>query len=725
MLDLRDVVREWAERDRSPILLLALVVIGFFLPSLIIPGILIWPHSGLGSDIAYRHWPDLIGYAEHWRAGHAAVWDSLVALGRPLAGDPGVLFLYPFGLLFMVLPPALAFNVLDALHVFLAGLFTFWLLRVAYGQARPAALLGGLTFAFAPKFISHLAGGHIGIVWGLTWAPAVLLGLQLALDGSLLAAALAGLALALQMPTHIQIPYYTAAIGSAFWLWHAAPVVWRGIRGERSEWRQAGRLVAVYLIWLLAFGLLAAAVLLPFLELLPYNSRAGFSLEDANLYALPPVLLYTLLVPSNFQFPEWTIFLGVLPLVLGTIGWLWSGRNVKWFFALLTGFALIYALGTSTPLFGLAFAMIPGLQFLRVPTRLWLFAGLAVAVLAGLGADSLTDRQMRDSLWQRRRWLIRAAVLSFIAGGMAWLGHWVLVRRLHAPLSLVFMTAALLAILAAAWLTGRISGRALQWALIPVLLLDLLPLDASYIDLVDPRTKFLRSTPALDFVAAQPGVFRVYSSAGDLPYALAGERGVESLEGLLAFQIGHAVDAIRDATGCAKSSYATAIPPCLTDRSPAAVPDAEQLGQLNVRYVLSKRPLVLPGFKLVLNSSPAVYENLRWQPRVQVRPAGTAEIVSRQAGEYDIAVSATQEVQLIVRETWLPGWQATDGGQPHPVERIDGAFIGLALSPGEHLIHLHYAPLGWHIGWLVSLGSLIGLAIWVASKLWRMNSRNI
>lgn len=55
-------------RDRGLILLLALVVVGFFLPALVTPGALIWPHSGLGSDISYRHWPDLIGYAASWRS---------------------------------------------------------------------------------------------------------------------------------------------------------------------------------------------------------------------------------------------------------------------------------------------------------------------------------------------------------------------------------------------------------------------------------------------------------------------------------------------------------------------------------------------------------------------------------------------------------------------------------------------------------------------------------
>jgi hypothetical protein len=151
---------------------------------------LIWPHSGLGSDLSYRHWPDLIRYGQSWAIGKITVWDSSVALGRPLAGDPTVLFLYPLNILFAWASPEFAFNVLNAAHVFLAGLLMFWLLRLGYRLARPSALIGAFTFTFSPKFISHLAGGHVGLVWGLTWAPAVLLGLQLAMEGRMLGAAL-------------------------------------------------------------------------------------------------------------------------------------------------------------------------------------------------------------------------------------------------------------------------------------------------------------------------------------------------------------------------------------------------------------------------------------------------------------------------------------------------------------------------------------------------------
>jgi hypothetical protein len=707
--------------DAGAVAVLALVCLVFFLPAFVVPGALIWPRSGLGSDIAVRHWPDFFNYVASWQTGRVALWDSSQAAGRPLAGDPVVMFLYPLDVIFLFLPEAAAFNALDDIHVFLAGLFMFLFLRAGYGTRRPAALLGGLAFAFAPKYMAHLAGGHINIVSSLAWAPAVLLGLRQAFKGSLLAAALAGLALALQLTAHIQIAYYSGVIGSAFWIWHLAPPLWQSLHGDQTARKRVARLALVYIIWLVAFVLLAAVVLFPFIELLPYNSRAGFSLADASLYTLPPFLLAALLAPPAFQFPEWTIFLGVIPLTLGLLGWFTSRGKEKWFFGGLACFALIYALGKATPLFGLLFWSIPGFRLLRIPTRLWFFGGLAVAVLAGLGANMLTDEIMRVKLGRGKDWLVRGASLYVVGLGAVFAGYLLLQRQWHTPPVLQAMTVALTAGLGYAWLKGRLSGRRLQWALIPLLLLDLWPVAAAHITLVAPEKEFLRSNPALDFVASQPGVFRVYASSGDLSYGLAAERHVELLDGMLSFQIQHSAAAISTAAGCDKTNYSPAIPPCLFDKTPPPRPDAEKLGRLNVRYLVSQTPPASPGFKLVMGDEVSVYENLLWQPRVQVAPTATAEILSRSPGRYDLRVSVAETAQVMLSETWLPGWQLTDNGQPAPLQRYAETFIGVTLAPGEHLLHLEYLPLGWRVGWPVSLASSLALALWcggVVARRW-------
>jgi hypothetical protein len=706
----------WADHDRGSVIILAVVVGLFFLPALI-SGKFIWPNSGFNSDASHSAWPAMIGYANSLRAGRIDLWDSSMALGRPLPGDPGVLFVYPFNLVFLLVPPALAFTILDVVHVLLSSLFTFWWLRLGEGIVRPAALLAGLIFAFAPKTIAHLAGGHLGLVWSLAWVPAVLLGLKLAFDRRrLIFAALAGLALAVQLPMMIQISYYTAALGSGYWLWHLGQDVWK------RNWKHAGGLAGIFALWLITFALLAAVTLLPFLELFPYNSRQYFTLADAGLYALPWTLLFTLFAPSSFQFPEWIIFPGVLSLGLILLGWRGIQSRTRWLFALLAVVALLYSLGEATPLFALAFNFIPGFRLLRVPTRAWFFGNMALAVLAGLAVQALADEGLREHWRRQRSWLIRLTALYGVALSAGMIGSALLFRQWAWWLTLQLLTFGLFAALVARWLSGRLEGQSLQWLLLPLVLLDLLPLDANYIQLVDPREKFLRSTPALDFVSAQPGLFRVYTPTGELPYAVAAERRVESLEGLLSLQIAHTVNLIHQAAGCENVRYATAVPACLYDQPPGAIPSAQKLGVLNVRFVVSKVSLTDPNFVLVKGGYPAVYENSSWQPRARVLPKGTAEIITRRPGEYDLTVNATEAAELIVSETWLPGWQATVDGERQSVERVEGALLGVALKPGRHAVHLFYLPFGWRLGWPISLSSVGVLFVWSMLE-WRRKRR--
>jgi hypothetical protein len=370
--------------------------------------------------------------------------------------------------------------------------------------------------------------------------------------------------------------------------------------------------------------------------------------------------------------------------------------------------------------FGLAFNAIPGFRLLRIPTRPWLFAGLAVAILAGLGANQLTSPELRQSL-ERNRGRLLKGVGIYLAGGAAGLaGYWAIFHHWHWLLTLQLLAVMGMAGMVAGWLAGKIDGRVLGWMLVPFVLVDLLPVAASYIDLIEPRRTFLEATPEFDFVSSQPGLFRVHSPLGTLSFALAAERRVEILEGLLSFQIDHAVTAIREATGCIRPGYATSVPICLDDiEVPSGRPDAQRLGELNVRYVITPQTLPARDFKLVFSHEDQVYENLRWQPRARLLPEGTASIVARQAGEYSITTDSPQSATLIVSETWLPGWQAALDGQPIQTERANDVFIGVRVPAGVHQVRLNYDPLGWRIGWPISAVSLAGLAIWIGVELRR------
>ena len=718
--------------------------------------VMLAPRSGLGTDISYRHWPDLTGYAHALREyGQVPLWDDSVALGRPLAGDPGVLWLYPFDLVFLIFPPPASFTLLAVLHVLIAGLLAMWFCRSGLQTSRPAALLGGLTFMLMPKFIAHLAGGHLGLTFGLTWLPLAMLGTHLAVKrGQWRGSLMAGLALALQMPTHIQISFYTAVLMAVYFLWLWLPDVVQAARSaSRDLWHRSASRVGLFALAVAVFAGVAAAVWLPLVELLPLSSRMSFTARDAAWYALPTPLLATILAPTDFQFPEWTLYVGIVPALVALLGLLGPRRRDTLFFTGLIVVTALYSVGPATPVFSIV-RLMPGFAQLRVPPRAWFFGGFGVACLAALGAEAIGTGELHAWLTRHQR-LVRLALASlFGAGGVA-IGMLLILRQ--SPLRLVFtvMVAAGAVWVLVRQLTGRASRAAALVGLIGLTALDLMP-TARLFTLAVPPESIVPSSPALEWLTAQPGLFRVYSPETRLPYAQAAARGVQAAEGLLAFQMSHVVELVKLATGCALSGYATGIPPCLTSEiDPTARlstrPDPRLLGLLNVKYVLTSRFLDEPDLKLVADFGvERIYQNQRFLPRAfvvsaartldsegavlaglaDVEPGSTALLGSElpqplkddapvqeatvsgyRPGHVQVMVRRQSPGVLILSQTWAPGWRVTDNGRLASVLRVDYALCGVYLSAGDHQLEFVYDPLGWELGWRVSLFSAIGLTL--------------
>ena len=68
------------------------------------------------------------------------------------------------------------------------------------------------------------------------------------------------------------------------------------------------------------------------------------------------------------------------------------------YYALLAVFSLWASLGPGAGLYAALYRLIPGFDFVRVPSRITLLTVLALAVLAGIGFDRLHSRLVRLSL---------------------------------------------------------------------------------------------------------------------------------------------------------------------------------------------------------------------------------------------------------------------------------------------------------------------------------------
>ena len=788
MIDIKPEAQRWRDWAASGLLLLAVLVL--FLPALAHPSYFLYPTFSPHSDVTVIHWPKAHLMSQSWQTSRSLPsWNPVNLSGMPLAANQLAMRFYPPAWLFLVLPINPVFNLLFVFHLFLGGLGVYWLLRSSFDLDPIPALVGGLTFGLSGKLLAHAAGGHVSMVAAVAWMPWALGGLAMLLhQGRARWAILAAVALAMQITTHTLITLYTGYLLAAYTVWHVVSRLcfsgrkadgvgaWPAATGqpekraESATHRPPGRLTAwaggrahlaliVLLVPVLA-ALLGAVQLLPLAELARYSNRA-LSIAEASEFALSPLALAVgLFLPSSQGGHEMVVYLGLVPLLLA--GWgLHRADRRSWFFGIVVVLAVVFALGQATPLFELAYRWGPGLRWVRTPARAFLVAALAVAVLAGMGAQRLAGGQTR---WSGRLALAIGSLTLALGLGLA-----VLYGVNRAVLGLAFFPLATLVIIGL-MLRGRLPSRLGLLGLTCLLFIDLASFDAAMMRFVSPSAAFAAGERVASYVARQPGLFRTYSPSYSIPSQTGARAGLQTADGVEPVHLA-AYDRYMEAAGGyghlfegEEASFSVTVPRFppgqpIDEALRDVRPDLTLLGLLNVEYVISAFPIHLDD--LVPVSEPDatyVYHNRRALPRAWAIPGHPTEILQCQvgddgwlerltaladqaaaaaaAGEYSVAIigyqpdrivvdaSLPQPGLLVLGEMWYPGWQVTVDGEPHQMRPVCGLLRGVTLDAGTHRVLFQYDPASLRQGTWLSLAACAGLALAGASTMaYRLVSR--
>lgn len=357
-------------------------------------------------DAIAQYYPWRVFYARSMKSGHIPLWNPHQFSGTPFLANGQSACLYPFNLLFVILDPITAFTVFAALHLFLAQVFMYWLMR-ELGAKELGGIIAAIVFAFSAFIVLWLElPTFIGVA---VWLPLALMLVNRAVERrSAFYGMLSGLVLGIAfLAGHLQIAFYVVLATGLWWLWRIV-AVWR------YETRaQALRLLPALAGCVLIAALIAAPQVLPTQELAANSHRVravteeGYQAFVAN--ALPAYRLVTAFAPRFFGDPsqnnyyllgrigdsrhigsaadymEYGMYAGILPLMLALIALGSIKRKHVGFFVLLTALALLIALGT--PVNRLLYFGIPGFSSLGGPNRILLLYLFGIAALAGFGAD--------------------------------------------------------------------------------------------------------------------------------------------------------------------------------------------------------------------------------------------------------------------------------------------------------------------------------------------------
>ena len=326
-----------------------------------------YPAQGEYSDFTISHYPNVIYTQQAIHTWHQLpLWNNTILSGYPYAADPLASIWYPPYWIAVLFPQPFGLNLLTILHLICGALGMMKFLQ-AMGIKDFAAFTGAIVFLLMPKLFAHIGAGHVTLVWAVCLTPWLLYfenrsKTSLQFDKSKIWTTLfaAGIVLA---DVRWAVMAWILWVLFAFW----------GTQEANLAGKQSISGLFLKMVWLkfrqglLAF-LLASPLLLPLLQFIYYSTRNVLEPQDFLVLSLPPAQLIGVLFPNFAGSAEWTIYFGVIPVLLLVViltsraSWLKARFWVVVFFV-----SLVISLGEALP--GAEFvAALPGFSLLRVTT---------------------------------------------------------------------------------------------------------------------------------------------------------------------------------------------------------------------------------------------------------------------------------------------------------------------------------------------------------------------
>ncbi len=436
--------RPLARADRRALLALSVLPFVIFLIGAVIN------HPALVGDNLIQNFPLRVLAGEQLRTGHLPLFNPLVNSGSPLLGGLNAGALYPFTLIFAVLPPMVSWVINLASVYAIAAVGVFVLLRTERINT-VAAFIGGISFAYLGAMANQAV--HLAVIQGFAFLPWVLLVtitlartieqwkgeswwilLRHTLPWWVMLSLLWGLNFLTGEPRAIaEIELLLIIVIPTLLLFRSSAWI--------STWR--GRA-----LFLVAQGAgVAFGACLGLVQLLPGRAFIGVSQRSVITYQFfgsgslavrwSPLLLFPDLFGGNGSFGQPSYFTSYnLPEVTGYVGVIgavatcafftrltrrgWKGQDRDFVAYVVIGLVgLIATWGNFTPL-GHLFKVIPMFGSTRLQSRNVILVDLAVAVLLGWWLNQLAkNKGSEPSISGKKKWITTLPAFALVGGAIA------------------------------------------------------------------------------------------------------------------------------------------------------------------------------------------------------------------------------------------------------------------------------------------------------------------
>jgi len=339
--------------------------------------------------------------------GEVPLWNSSIMCGTTIIGNAHFSYFYPPNWLLFILPLGLAFNIWFALHILLAGIGCFLLLRY-FKLEKICALYGSIIYMFGGHVAVRIDIGHYHILSTIAIIPFAFLFLQRLLSNPTPKRGVQfGLILGIKLLTlHLQMFYYSiifmmiySIIYIALRFFRDKDILFRDIRKFCVNSIMAGVIALA----------LCSAQLIYIMKASAYSHRAGRSYELFSKISLPLRQVLGIFFPDpwgtglkdnrsyvgSVNYWELSAFIGFSVLLFVILSF--RKRNSALNSIQISGIImLIIAMGKYTPL-GKFVYHLPFMSYTRAPSRFIILVVFSMACSAAFGLNSVIKNRENRS----------------------------------------------------------------------------------------------------------------------------------------------------------------------------------------------------------------------------------------------------------------------------------------------------------------------------------------
>jgi hypothetical protein len=580
---------------------------------------------------------------ESFKKVELPLWNPYNLTGTPLLANFQTGAFYPLNILLFILPFPLAWSLLILLQPLFGGVFLYLFLRNKKIDPR-ASLISGITFAFSGFSISWMEWNTV--VQVTIWLPLILLAKDKLLEKLTFkwAAVLIFAECCAILAGHLQILFYLWTVTTSYLVLRIFQISWTK-NSYLSTLKKACKTTLPFLPMVALILLVTAIQWVPTFDFIKESAR---EIDQINWqkegWFIPWQHLLQFIVPDFFGNPttlnywgtwnygELTGYVGLAPLILALFAIFFRRDRMVLYFGAILFISLVFALPTF-------FAKLPyqlNIPFLATsqPTRLLFLTDFALAVLAGLGAESLL---------KKKRGIFLPLLIVGLVLGTSWiaiLGKFEISERftenfavVKSNLLLPSLTFVLIALIfSLAWFFKKhLTPKIVIGALIVVTLFDLFRFGWKFLPFTSGEYLYPK-TRTTEFLQNQNGIYRIMATDSrilppnfSILYRL---QTVDGYDPLYIRRYGELIAMIESGKG--RVPGVLAFNRIITPHNY----NSKLIDLLNVKYLLSFEDLSDARFKKVFQEEKTiVYENTNVLPRAffvsQVIPVQSKEDATR------------------------------------------------------------------------------------------------